>query len=355
MPSGRPPLPPGAEYIDSDEDIPLPDDVTSGQGSCIFFFLSHNGLNFYYLEASTSTLPPLPPDMPAPPSESVTQVPPPVGLNAFPPPPPPPGFPAQVSVRTQFPLPPPPVGFPQGMSLPPPPPPVFPGIILAPGYPQLPPQGFPVQPNFPPFPPTGFAQGSTFLPAPPPGFFPRRMQSSASMQDPLTSVPHQTFQAHRASQLAPPHPSLPQNPKATQGTTLPPTSASLPPKPTSAAELAAATVFAKPQLRDFKKEATAFVPSTLKRKKAGDAGSTTKKSKVDAAPSLGPETVADDESKPNPIASARPDLLSVLKGQFGPAPTEGAVESGKSKQEAKKKDDYEKFVEEMGDLLGPKA
>jgi hypothetical protein len=113
----------------------------------------------------------------------------------------------------------------------------------------------------------------------------------------------------------------------------------------------AATVFAAPQLRDFKKEATAFVPTALKRKRAGAAGSGSS-SKINAAPSdLGAVDIEAEAEGP-----ARPDLLSALKNQFGPAPASNpAATKGKVDPKAKKtkNNDYEKFVEEMGDILGP--
>lgn len=159
------------------------------------------------------------------------------------------------------------------------------------------------------------------------------------MQDPLSSIPHQTFQAHRATQLAAPHPSLP--PKPARDTSTAPKA--------SEAELVAATVFAAPQLRDLKKEATAFVPTTVKRKKA--AATSTPSSSVNAAPSLG-EAANDAESKVD-ASPARPDLLNVLRNQFGPSPTadKGVSLTGQQKVDSKRKDDYDRFVEEMGDIL----
>ncbi|KAG7452198.1 uncharacterized protein BT62DRAFT_926409 [Guyanagaster necrorhizus] len=194
-------------------------------------------------------------------------------------------------------------------------------------FPPFPPTGFPgymVPPVVPP-PPSNFA-----LPPPPPGFFPRRQQSTTALQDPLSSIPHQTFQDHRAQVLAPPHPSLPQKPRP-EGSSF-------------------VIVSAEPQLRDLKKEATSFVPTSLKRKKAAGASASRR---INAAPGVG--DVVEGE------ISARPDLLSALKGQFGPAPTDPnpnpnppAASSSKEKSTATKtKDDYEKFVEEMGDILGP--
>jgi hypothetical protein len=94
---------------------------------------------------------------------------------------------------------------------------------------------------------------------PPLNFLPRQ-QNPSSIQDPLSSAPHQTFQAHRASQLFPPPLSQP-TPVAIPG------GPSLPSKPTAAAQMAAATVEGAPELRDLKREATAFVPTAVKRKK----------------------------------------------------------------------------------------
>lgn len=105
--------------------------------------------------------------------------------------------------------------------------------------------------------------------------------------------------------------------------------------------MAAATVYSAPQLRDFKKEATAFVPSVIKRKKAPVP------SKIDAAPSFtsaAPQIEGEQQVEAGP---ARPDLVSTLKNRFGPAPP-------KANKEPAPKSDYDKFMEEMGDIIGPK-
>ena len=217
--------------------------------------------------------------------------------------PPPPGIPPPPPTM----IPPPPSAL---FPFPPPPPP--PGFIPSPGG-QIPMPG-----SFPP---------------PPPGFFPRRGQLNASAQDPLSSIPHQTYQAHRAARtLPPPHPSLPVNPTSLQAAS---TSG-------GASISSAATVSAEPQLRDFKKESTAFVPTALKRKKHG--GNATS-SKVNSAPSIAPSADSIEETN---SAAPRPDLLSTLRDQFGPPANVGSV----APKPGKRKDDYEKFVEEMGDILG---
>jgi hypothetical protein len=258
------------------------------------------------------------------------------------PPPPPPGFLPNN-------LPPPPPSDAPGMN-PPPPPPGFPPAnfpLYPPGFP--PGNVFISPPNLPmPPPPPGFPHPP--FPPPPPGFFPRRHQSASVMQDPLSSIPHQTFQAHRENRAAPPpspHPSLPPNP------TLAAPSSATPARQPTAADVAAATVFAAPQLRDLKKEATAFMPSSLKRKKAG--GAVAGSSKINAAPNLGPSS--DETQSESAVGPARPDLLSALKDQFGSAPAVPAPTNSRGNKAApsaapKGKDDYAKFVEEMGDILG---
>lgn len=221
-------------------------------------------------------------------------------------------------------LPPPPPGFANVALLPLPPPP--PGFAATPFAPPPPPPGFPAYMSMPPPPPPGFS----VMPPPPPGFFPRKTQSTSAMQDPLSSIPHQTFQAHRATRL-PPHPSLPVKPSAADTATV----------------SAAATVFAAPELRDFKKESTAFVPAALKKKKAVGTGPA---SRINAAPSVGSQ----DES--GPAAAPRPDLMSALKSQFGSTSGFGETpvqaESKPKTATSQSKDDYAKFLDEMGDILG---
>ncbi|TFK77490.1 hypothetical protein BDN72DRAFT_910924 [Pluteus cervinus] len=279
MPQGPPP---GAldEEVNSDEDIPMPEGPPPG----------------------SSLNPPLP--LPLPPNLSL-------GSSQPPPPPGPPPLPQQL-----LPIPPPPPP-PLGMF---PPPSTFIG--------NLPP---------PPPPPSGFAGGlpppffaAPHLPPPPLGFFPRS-QSASSVQDPLSSVPHQTYQAHRAKTLAPPHPSLPPKPVI----------ASVSSGPVAATNTSNATISAAPQLRDFKKEATAFVPTSLKRKKAGTANSSAPG--INAAPSVD----AEEDNGPT-ASSSRLDLVGTLLNQFGPVPA-----PREKSETTKKPDDYAKFVEEMGDILNP--
>ncbi|KAF8921873.1 WW domain binding protein 11-domain-containing protein [Mucidula mucida] len=173
----------------------------------------------------------------------------------------------------------------------------------------------------------------TNMPQPPPGFFPRGTLTPGTMQDPLSSIPYQTFQGHRSQPPPPPHSSLPPKPQFNP----------------ASSQAVAATVSAEPELRNLKKEATSFVPASLKRRKAGTGvvGS----SRINAAPGV----LDEDDAAEHPT---RPDLLSVLKDQFGPAPsvpsTSGPVSVKPKTDVDNSKDDYAKFVEEMGDILGNK-
>ncbi|KAF8899135.1 mRNA biogenesis factor-domain-containing protein [Infundibulicybe gibba] len=169
----------------------------------------------------------------------------------------------------------------------------------------------------PPPPPPGYP--ISYVPVPPPGF-PRVSILASRLPLVFPAIPHHTYQLPDTSP-APPRPPPPMNP-----TRSPEAIQHL----MSSAQTSAATVSAAPQLRDFKKEATAFVPTALKRKKA-DASS---------------KPAALETTKPD----ARPDLLQTLKDQFGPMPAPPATKPDEP-SDTKKKDDYAKFVEEMGDML----
>ncbi|KAF9270740.1 hypothetical protein L218DRAFT_969204 [Marasmius fiardii PR-910] len=317
MPGGPPPQLPGfEETVNDDDDIPMPEGLPPGEEPIegnTFYLTSHllEYDSFEYLDDEDIPLPPsndTDPPLPGLPPSGLSMPPPEYPAGPLPPPPPPAGFPAGVP-----PLPPP--GFPIGITLPP----GFPASGLS--FPPFPP-GFPA----PPFPPQAFQPS---MPAPPPGFYPRQKSASA-MQDPLSSIPHQTYQARLASKLSP-HPSLPAKPFIT---TAPPMSSS------------SATISAEPELRDFKKEATAFVPTSLKRRR------TAGQPRVNAAPGVGP---ADgDEEITAGVGAPRPDLLTTIQNQFGIPSTETPGKKVKVEEvKPKKKDDYDKFMEEIGDILNP--
>jgi len=101
---------------------------------------------------------------------------------------------------------------------------------------------------------------------------------------------------------------------------------------------AAATIVAEPQLRDLKKESTAFVPAALKRKKANNAQGGVKKMKVDAAP---------DGGGGSGSGNAKPDLLATLRNGLGDRMTVAKENASKGA----KGDDYAAFLAEVGDIL----
>ncbi|KAH9944012.1 WW domain binding protein 11-domain-containing protein [Epithele typhae] len=299
--------PPADEEENSDDDIPMPEGPPPSVPAPLP--IDQSPMPPLVLQPPSVTMPPpLPFAVPPPPGMPML----PQGGSVPPPPPLPMGM-----------FPPPPLGFPT--SLPPPPQ----GFLVNPLPPGMP---------FPPFPP-GHMQQSP-MPPPPPGFYPRKGTNTRAMQDPLSSIPHQTFQAHRAA-------------KATGPSTLP-QHASLPAKPTSGgvrlgpstsppAPSTSAVISAEPVLRDFKKEATAFVPATLKRKKAGG-------SKVNAAPAV---DAAGEYDADEPAPASRPDLLSTLQGKFGAPPSKRPKLETAKDGKPQNKDDYGKFLEEMSDILGP--
>ncbi|KAF8628233.1 hypothetical protein AX15_004010 [Amanita polypyramis BW_CC] len=274
MPEGLPPGP-NDELVESDDDIPMPEGAPTGQGTLPPLSLSPSQPFQQQAVVQASAIP-----LPTPPVPNVVPF------------TPSPALPLPSTVGPPGTLPPPP-----------PPPPGFAGAA----YPHV----------FPNFPPTG-------VPAPPHGFFHHRNQSSSSMQDPLSSIPHTTYRAHQAHRTSLPlHPSLPEKPV-----------------------VAAATVSAEPQLRDLKKEATAFVPTALKRKRpAAPAAPSTK---VDAAPAL--SSTGEQEDKRSNFA--RPDLVRTLKDQFGPPPVVKSDTNASAGTTDRKKYDYDNFLDEMSDILG---
>ena len=207
---------------------------------------------------------------------------------------------------------------------------VPPPIPLPPGPP---PAGF-SQVQLPP-PPPGFPsftqQPQIFIP-PPPGGPPGRQwpRQPRVLQDPLSSTPHSTYQGHRAMR---------QNMAmaAPASSSMPVVSASRPPTQ------AVGVISAEPELRDLKREATAFVPTAVKRRKV--TATQQIKTRMNAAPNAPHEDNDDDEG---PVQGPqRPDLVATLRnaGVGAQLPENG------SPQKAKIKDDYDDFLAEVGDIL----
>jgi hypothetical protein len=200
------------------------------------------------------------------------------------------------------------------------------------------------QPNF--YPNSNFGQRPPFgVPQyqvpPPPGFFPPNRAYISPQQgfrphhslpprtphvDPLSDVPHQTFQAHRQAQREGPAASGPIKPEKTIDISAAP---------------AAAIIEAAPEIRNFHKEAAAFVPRAAKKKKVVQPSV-----KIDAAAASEEQPVGGDSraqvipepaSQPEPVPTYNPaagsGLLGKLSGILGPAPTQ-----------VKPQDDYQAFL-----------
>jgi hypothetical protein len=236
----------------------------------------------------------------------------------------------------------------------------FPGAPMSLMTPAGPPMFVPYRP--PPFYPSnnfrppnqhqGFGTGSNHMPLPPPGFFPNNYNNNNGRpphfqpgfrppqnrpgimhQDPLSDIPHSTFQAHRIAK---------QEGGATTGEQAGPGDAA--PVP------AAAVIEAAPQIRDLRKEAAAFVPRAAKKKKTVASAI-----QVNAAPPPGdnpamaneePSMVSEDKEEVKPPAPvynpAAGGLMGKLSGILGSAPA--------SRTTDKPKDDYQSFLAGLDNL-----
>lgn len=110
-------------------------------------------------------------------------------------------------------------------------------------------------------------------------------------------------------------------------------------------------ISAEPQLRDLKRESTAFVPSAVKKRKA--TATQEIKARVNAAPrspSAWPggagQGTGVEEVEGEPVGPSRPDLIGTLR--------EAGIGIGDLPEKAtqKKTDDYDDFLSEMSDILG---
>ncbi|SCZ98895.1 BZ3500_MvSof-1268-A1-R1_Chr3-1g05691 [Microbotryum saponariae] len=178
-----------------------------------------------------------------------------------------------------------------------------------------------------------------------------------SQLDPITGEMSTNYQAHQharrneaqanASSIPPPptgNPPPPPPPPPSASVSSSATVTGLPtPFAVIGASAPAATISAAPQLRDLKKEATAFMPSHLRKKKATTASASTAASaglgSIDAARGSG--------EGGNPIPE-RASLLGALKdaGISGQKPMGGA----QTKAE-RAKEDYARFEAEMAEFL----
>ncbi|OCF40382.1 hypothetical protein I317_05817 [Kwoniella heveanensis CBS 569] len=189
-------------------------------------------------------------------------------------------------------------------------------------------------------PPQGMA-----MPRPPRGV--AHPRPPPTIQDPLSDAPTQTFQGHRMAQHA-----LPARPGSEIPGSGPSTGAvnkASPAAPTpvlTGAGAGAGEISAAPVLRDLRKEATVFVPRGVKRKKVPGGGV------INAAPGAGEIDEDGDERKR--VAAAGGGLMGKLSGVLGSAsqaqgPTQD-VRPSAGKAGGSADDDYQKFLEGLGDL-----
>lgn len=205
--------------------------------------------------------------------------------------------------------------------------------------------------NFRP-PPQAFGTGSNHMPLPPPGFFPNQRppygrpgfqpptnRPNVMQNDPLSNIPHQTFQAHRQAKQEG-ETTIPEKQTASASTTVP----------------ISAVIEAAPQIRDFRKESAAFVPRAAKKKKAAmeinaapasaaatvQGESTSEESPAETAPGLNAAPTADAPQVPsyNPAAGG---LLGRLSGILGPA-------KSSDKPAEKPSDDYKAFLNGLSSI-----
>ncbi|WWC70052.1 uncharacterized protein I206_103996 [Kwoniella pini CBS 10737] len=176
------------------------------------------------------------------------------------------------------------------------------------------------------FPQSSYGAGpSTFRP-------PRQIHNRPPpmIQDPLSDAPTQTYQGHRIAQHA-----LPARPPIDQTQSTITASASI----TTTAPSSTGEISAAPVLRDLRKEATVFVPRGVNKRKTGTSGF------INAAPGAGEIDEEGDERKR--ISKANEGLMGKLQGVLGDKPKSGGVtEMSGSKGD----DDYQKFLEGLGDL-----
>lgn len=114
----------------------------------------------------------------------------------------------------------------------------------------------------------------------------------------------------------------------------------LPPAPRVAPAVAASAVIsAEPELRDLKRESTAFVPAAVKKRKT--TATSQIKARVNAAPGE-----ADGDGQGAQQGPQRPDLMATLRNAgVGAQPSKPSAVT-------KPKDDYDDFLADVGDILG---
>ena len=161
------------------------------------------------------------------------------------------------------------------------------------------------------------------------------------LHDPLSDGPTQTYQGRQMARAAAAATNLPVRPGG------PPDGAisAGPSRPVAAtAASGAGEISAAPQLRDLRKEATAFVPRNIKKKQAAQAGSGV--GRINSAPNAG---MVDEEGDERVVRREESGLMSHLKAVLGPMP--GKAQAGASAGSGGgSDDDYQKFLDGLGNL-----
>ncbi|KAG0147975.1 hypothetical protein CROQUDRAFT_655576 [Cronartium quercuum f. sp. fusiforme G11] len=169
-------------------------------------------------------------------------------------------------------------------------------------------------------------------------------------------LPPPSFNGFHPLPVAPPSAQLPSRPMAVTNPALQ-ASGSNPAGPNKPLVQTSATLTALPQLRDLKREATSFVPSAIRKKRKeldrrADLAGLGDSNRIQAAPGTGddPEMLTGDGSS---IPVAKPlstSLLGALK-RDGIVIDNPIAKNGTNTSGAAEKDDYDKFVQSLGDVL----
>jgi hypothetical protein len=163
-----------------------------------------------------------------------------------------------------------------------------------------------------------------------------------TIQDPLSDAPTQTYQGHRLAKhdLPARPPTDPANGSNTNANAI----ASLPVGP------ATGEISAAPVMRDLRKEAVAFVPRGVKRKKAGQSGVV---GSINAAPGGGEIDEDGDEVRKSGVEVGG-GLMGKLKGVLATSGVGAAAGKGdvvKSRTAVGGgDDDYQEFLKGLGEL-----
>jgi len=218
------------------------------------------------------------------------------------------------------------------------------GIMMPKGPPPAPPSTPRVMQEGPPTKPISMQRPSLvptthIRPPLPPSSFSGRPpfpQQAPPMQRPLQYRPQHYRMPHPVSFVPPPPSSM------VSGTSPAPAPGPPPARPPT-------VITSAPVLRDLKKEATAFVPTALRKKQAAQKAKAAKgglPSAVNAAPKAEYDSVSQTPRSPGELEGEederleeKVDLMSSLKPHFG------------KKVSANGSEDYKKFLKEVDDLL----